>query len=91
MAIRALSIDERGQVQGIGTAAVKAVPELVRAHFPEAEYVFLVANARNAHARRVYEKAGYAVWSQRDGGKAGPQWVMRRELSGAPEASQPEA
>ena len=91
MAIRALSIDERGQGRGIGTAAMEAVPGLVRAHFPQAEYVFLVVNARNAYARRVYEKAGYAVWSQRDGGKAGPQWVMRRELSGAPEASQPEA
>ena len=60
-----------------------AVPELVRAHFPQAGYVFLVVNARNAHARRVYEKAGYTVWFGRDGGQYGPQWVMRRELAGA--------
>ncbi|MHA0034864.1 GNAT family N-acetyltransferase [Deinococcus sp. PESE-13] len=80
VAIRALSIDERCQGRGLGTAAMAAVPEVVQQHFPQADHLLLVVNARNVHARRVYEKAGYAVWHERDGGAHGPQWVMRREL-----------
>ena len=80
VAIRGLSVDERCQGRGVGTAAMQAVPALVRQHFPQAEHVFLVVNQRNPHARRVYEKAGFADWFVRDGGKYGPQWVMRREL-----------
>lgn len=65
---------------GPAGVAIRAVPELVRRHFPQAEHVFLMVNGKNAHARRVYEKAGYAVWFQRGSGEHGPQWVMRREL-----------
>lgn len=80
VAIRALSIDEGCQGRGVGTAAMAQTADFARRHFPQAEYVFLVVNQRNAHARRVYEKAGFADWFVRDGGEHGPQWVMRRSL-----------
>lgn len=80
VAIRALSIDERCQGRGVGTAAMAQTADLARQHFPQAEYVFLVVNQRNVHARRVYEKAGFTDWFVRDGGEYGPQWVMRQPL-----------
>lgn len=80
LAIRALSIDERCQRRGIGTAAMVQAAEFTRQHFPQATYLFLVVNQRNAYARRVYEKAGFADWFVRDGGEHGPQWVLRRGL-----------
>ncbi|WP_189643111.1 GNAT family N-acetyltransferase [Deinococcus piscis] len=80
VAIRALSIDERCQGRGIGTAAMMQAAEVARQHFPQATYLFLVVNQRNAHARRVYDKAGFTDWFVRDGGEHGPQWVLRREL-----------
>ena len=80
VALRALSIDGRCQGRGLGTAAMVQAVEVARQHFPQAEHLFLVVNARNSHARHVYEKAGYTVWFQRDGGEYGPQWVLRRGL-----------
>lgn len=81
VAIRALSIDERCQGHGIDTAAMAQAAEMARQYFPQAEHLFLVVNGRNAHAKRVYEQAGFSEWFVRDGGQYGPQWVMRRELN----------
>lgn len=80
VALRGLSIDERVQGRGIGTAAMQQAAAFARQHFPQADHLFLVVNQRNASARKIYQKAGFGDWHERDGGEHGPQWVMRQEL-----------
>ena len=68
----------------MGTAAMAQSADFPRQHFPQANYMFLVVNQRNAHARRVYEKEGFAAWFVRDGGEHSPQWVMRKVIRAGP-------
>lgn len=79
VALGALSINERTQGRGVGTRAMLALPDFVRRTFPQAQHVLLVVNQRNERARRVYERAGFTVASERQGTK-GPQWVMKLAL-----------
>ncbi|MFD2607923.1 GNAT family N-acetyltransferase [Deinococcus taklimakanensis] len=71
---------ERCQGRGVGTAAMAQTADFPRQHFPQANYMFLVVNQRNAHARRVSGKAGFTDWFVRDGGEHSPQWVMRKVI-----------
>ena len=79
VALGALSVDARWQKKGVGTEALRRLPDFVPAHFPEARHVLLVVNQRNPGARRVYERAGFSVVRERLGRK-GLQWVMTRSL-----------
>lgn len=79
VALGALSVDVRYQGRGIGTRAMQQLSEFVPRHFPQARHLLLVVNQRNPGARRVYEKVGFRVLSERMGRK-GAQWVMRMEL-----------
>lgn len=79
VAIRALSLDLNTQGRGVGTQAMKLVPDFVRQHFPQAKCIILVVNQRNPRAKRVYEKAGFTVISERQG-QIGPQWIMSLDL-----------
>lgn len=75
VALSSLSLDERVQGRGLGTRAMQLVPDVVRQHLPQARRVILVVNQRNERAKRVYERAGFAVTAMREG-RIGPQWVM---------------
>lgn len=79
VALSSLSVDAAQQGRGVGTAAMRALPGLVRALYPQARRVILVVNQRNPGARRVYEKAGFQVTATREG-RIGPQWVMTLPL-----------
>ena len=75
VALSSLSLDERVQGRGLGTRAMRLVPDFARQHLPQAQRIILVVNQRNERARRVYERAGFAVTATREG-RIGPQWVM---------------
>ena len=79
VALSSLSVDAAQQGRGVGTAAMRALPGLVRALYPLARRVILVVNQRNPGARHVYEKAGFQVTATREG-RIGPQWVMTLPL-----------
>lgn len=80
VALSSLSVDAAQQGRGVGTAAMRALPGLVRALYPLARRVILIVNQRNPGARHVYGKAGFQVTATREG-RIGPQWVMTLPLN----------
>ena len=79
VALSSLSVDSRTQGRGVGTAAMRLLPAYVPQVFPGADHVLLVVNQRNAGARRVYGRVGFAVTGEREG-PVGPQWLMTLAL-----------
>jgi ribosomal protein S18 acetylase RimI-like enzyme len=76
--LRALAIDRAAQGQGVGRAAMRALPAYVRARFPERTTVALTVNTDNPAAIALYASAGFvdAGTGLYHGGHAGPQHVL---------------
>jgi RimJ/RimL family protein N-acetyltransferase len=75
--LRAFFVDARHQGRGCGTAALAALPEFTRTHFPSARAVVLTVNTSNEAARRVYARAGFRdTGNVYMGGALGPQQVL---------------
>ena len=83
LGLRAVIVDASRQGQGIGTAAMRALPAYLRAHYPQARRLWLTVNMQNPAAIASYRKAGFqdtgAIWPH---GGAGPQHIMRLPLPG---------
>jgi RimJ/RimL family protein N-acetyltransferase len=78
LGLRALAIDLRAQGQGVGAAAMAALPAYVRERFPERRTVALTVNDDNPAAIALYARAGFVdagVGIYR-GGRSGPQHVL---------------
>ncbi len=79
--LRAFMVDQRLQGQGVGTAAVAALPAYIRATYPGISAIALTVNQSNPAAYRCYAKGGFEdtgqIWTF---GAAGPQNVMRMPL-----------
>jgi GNAT superfamily N-acetyltransferase len=85
LGLRALVIDLRAQGQGVGAAAMRALPAYVREHFPERRVVALTVNADNPAAIALYARAGFVdagVGSYR-GARSGPQHVLVLDVDAA--------
>ncbi|HWH95737.1 MAG TPA: GNAT family N-acetyltransferase [Baekduia sp.] len=80
--LRALAIDCAAQGQGVGRAALLALPAYVRARFPERRVVALTVNVDNPAAIALYARTGFkdAGTGVYDGGHAGPQHVLLLEV-----------
>jgi|SRR4051812_19649168 GNAT superfamily N-acetyltransferase len=76
--LRALAIDLAAQGQGVGRAAMLALPDYVRARFPDRTTVALTVNVDNPPAIRLYASAGFvdAGTGVYHGGHSGPQHVL---------------
>lgn len=77
--LRALAIDRAVQGQGIGTAAMAALPAYVRARFPTRRFVVLTVNLDNPAAIALYRRTGFAAAPGvplYQGGRTGPQRVL---------------
>jgi ribosomal protein S18 acetylase RimI-like enzyme len=76
--LRALAIDRSAQGQGVGTAAMAALPAYVRARFPTRRFVTLTVNTDNPPAIALYARAGFrdAGTGIYHGGRTGPQHVL---------------
>ena len=81
LGLRAFMINRDRQNMGIGTAALRALPALLRDNYPAAMALILTVNIRNQAAIRSYLTAGFARTGELfDSGIGGPQLVMRRPL-----------
>jgi ribosomal protein S18 acetylase RimI-like enzyme len=88
LGLRALAIDRGVQGQGVGTAALAALPAYVRARFPGRRFVTLTVNVDNPVAIALYARAGFVDAGIGDylGGRTGPQHVLLLDV-GAPGAA----
>jgi ribosomal protein S18 acetylase RimI-like enzyme len=81
IALRAFYIDRRHQGRGAGSAALRALPAFVRAHWPQATSVVLTVNVTNPPAIRTYQRAGFRDTGRMDlRGSEGPQHVLELDL-----------
>jgi ribosomal protein S18 acetylase RimI-like enzyme len=80
--LRALAIDQGAQGQGVGRAAMRALPAYVRDRFPERRIVTLTVNVDNPAAIALYASTGFvdAGRGLYHGGSAGPQRVLQLEV-----------
>jgi ribosomal protein S18 acetylase RimI-like enzyme len=79
LGLRALAIDRAAQGQGIGTAAMRALPAYVRARFPARRFVVLTVNLDNPAAIALYRRTGFTPAADvplYHGGRTGPQQVL---------------
>jgi ribosomal protein S18 acetylase RimI-like enzyme len=83
--LRALAIDVRVQGQGVGTAAMAALPAYVRARFPARHVVALTVNTDNAAGIALYARAGFvdAGAGLYLGGRSGPQQALLLDVRAA--------
>jgi ribosomal protein S18 acetylase RimI-like enzyme len=81
LGLRAVIVDAARQGQGIGTAAMRALPAYLGVHYPQARRLWLTVNLQNPAAIASYRKGGFqdtgAIWPH---GNAGPQHIMRLSL-----------
>ncbi|MDV7143927.1 GNAT family N-acetyltransferase [Tropicimonas sp. TH_r6] len=83
LGIRGVLIDRKCQGQGIGAAAMAAIPAYAAARYPEASGLVLTVNCNNPAAQKTYEKAGFRLSEELYlGGRAGPQFILRYPLAG---------
>jgi GNAT superfamily N-acetyltransferase len=82
LGLRALVVDQALQGQGIGRAAMLALPAYVRARFPDRIAVLLTVNTDNPPAIALYASAGFvdAGVGIYNGGHAGAQHVLRLDV-----------
>jgi ribosomal protein S18 acetylase RimI-like enzyme len=82
LGLRALVVDQALQGQGIGRAAMLALPAYVRARFPGRTTVMLTVNVDNPPAIALYAAAGFtdAGVGLYEGGHAGAQHVLRLDV-----------
>ncbi|MCW2984489.1 MAG: family N-acetyltransferase [Conexibacter sp.] len=78
LGLRAFAIDRSVQGQGVGTAAMAALPAYVRERFPQRRFVALTVNADNPVAIRLYANTGFfdVGSGMYHGGASGPQHVL---------------
>jgi len=81
LGLRAFIVDAARQGEGLGTAAIRALPAYLRDLYPSAPAVVLSVNYSNPPAIRAYLSGGFAdtgeMWPH---GSAGPQHIMRLPL-----------
>lgn len=79
--LRSVLIDAARQGEGIGTAAMEALPALMQAEYPQARSLVLTVNRQNPGALAVYLRAGFVdTGTLFLGGRAGPQHILRMPL-----------
>lgn len=81
LGLRAFMVDHRQQGRGIGSQALRILPQLLRRTYPEAQALVLTVNMRNHAAVRTYLNCGFKDTREiHEGGLAGPQYVLRLVL-----------
>jgi GNAT superfamily N-acetyltransferase len=85
LGLRALVVDLHAQGQGIGAAAMRALPAYVRERFPERHTVALTVNDDNPAAIALYARTGFvdAGVGVYRGGRSGPQHVLVLDVGDA--------
>lgn len=82
LGLRGVLLDAGVQGRGIGTGAMRCLPDYLPPRYPKAARVYLTVNFRNPAAIAVYRKAGFTDDGRVFlGGSAGPQHVMHLDLA----------
>ncbi|MCL2916720.1 GNAT family N-acetyltransferase [Shewanella litorisediminis] len=77
LGFRAFLIDVHHQGKGLGKAVMQALPQFVKARYPQFERLVLTVNLKNTPARVLYLKNGFIdTENQYLGGSAGPQHIL---------------
>lgn len=85
LGLRGFVIDRMRQGEGLGTAAVRALPAYLAEHYPDFPAIALTVNCANPAAIACYLNGGFSDTGQTyAGGGAGPQYVMRMALGTRP-------
>ena len=79
--IESLSIDRQYQGRGYGTAALVAIVDYIKEHFPRARRVKFTVNVRNRAAVELYQRLGFRDTGELYlGGRSGPQHIFEIPL-----------
>ena len=78
--ISALRVDLRFQGLGIGTAALRHLPEWLLTHWADTTSIMLSVDEENEAGRRSYAKAGWLDLGTREKGRIGWVRYMKRDL-----------
>ena len=82
LGLRSVLIDAARQGQGLGTAAMRALPALMAQHYPQATQLCLTVNCRNPGAKATYLKSGFIdEGALYHGGRSGPQHILKLALT----------
>ena len=77
LGVRAFFVDREHQGRGVGTAALRLLPEFVAARHPDARHLALTVNVANPVAVRAYTRAGFRDTGRLDhSGAYGPQHIL---------------
>jgi len=82
--ISALRIDSRYQGLGLGTAALRYLPEWLLTHWTDTTSIMLSVDEENNAGRRSYAKAGWIDLGTRDKGRIGWVRYMKHDLEAVP-------
>jgi RimJ/RimL family protein N-acetyltransferase len=63
--VRGFYVGAEHQGRGIGTAVLRALPDYVREHYPQADRIALTVNEVNPTAQRAYFRAGFVDTGER--------------------------
>lgn len=75
--LEAMAVDRRLQGQGIGAAALRKLPSLMRRAFPDYRRVNLTVNMDNDPAIKAYGRAGFVDTGRfYHGARSGPQHIF---------------
>lgn len=70
--VSAMRIHPACQGQGLGSAALRALPAWLQAHWPGCAHLLLQVDDGNAAGRQAYAKAGFHEWGAPVQGRIGP-------------------
>ncbi|ULG72252.1 GNAT family N-acetyltransferase [Macrococcus brunensis] len=75
--IRSFAVAPRYVRQGFATAALEALPDFVRAHYPDVEYITLIVDEPNPGAKELYLKQGFELGDAVQGPRY-PGYTMKK-------------
>jgi len=79
--VRSLSINEKYQGNGYGTAVAQNLPVYVQENFSSFDHLFLVVDGENAGAWNLYERAGFLHLATKEEGPIGKERLYYLDLN----------
>ena len=79
--VRSLSINEKYQGNGYGTAVAQHLPVYVQENFSSFDHLYLVVDGENAGAWNLYERAGFLHLATKEEGPIGKERLYYLDLN----------
>ncbi len=78
--LKSFSIDARYQQKGLAYQSLKALPEIIKHHFPEKKEIILTVHHTNTPAINLYRKADFIDFGHKFEGEFGEEWILHFNL-----------